>query len=323
MGVHGYLMSGQTAAWIRSQMDRKAPSAADGATRLVRPSVVEEDEFARPFEVRFASGDGAEDPGKWIIWLPSDSMLIVNGEPVDLTAELEEAGDPYPAGWYILDFLSEGGGDVFLNVKIPVRDEESGESEGGGEEDEREVSAAFASTADQPEEGYVLYPVKIAECSSDGVKATVSSAIVFGGGGGEAFSPDERSIDEGGGKDGEHKAQIAHFNDSKKDSGKGLEKRLKADPETGEITAQDSDGLMLVARKDGQVIYIPLSGDGKDPEPPEPDPGRGCDDHPGGGDAVVPDDDDDNHGGGYAGGGGVPAESGESVPGSGAASCCD
>ncbi len=184
MGAHGYLMSGSTAAWIRRQMDRKAPSAAAVATRRTRPAVVEEDEFARPFEVRFASGDGADESGKWIIWLPSDSMLIVNGKPVDLTAELEEAGEPYPEGWYILDFLSEGGGDVFLNVNVPAKDEDEGEvSEGGGEEDEREVSAAFASTAGQPEEGFVIYPIKIAECSPGGVKSTVGSAVVLGGGG--------------------------------------------------------------------------------------------------------------------------------------------
>lgn len=316
MGVHGYLMSGQTAAWIRGQMERKAPSAASGATRRVRPSFVGEDEFARPFEVRFAPGAGADDPGKWIIWLPSDFMLIVNGEPVDLTEELEAAGDPYPEGWFGLPFLSGDGGDVFLNVRIPS--EEDGETE-----DERAVSAEFAATAAEPEAGYTVYPVKIAECTPEGVKPTVGSAVVLGGGG--SFSPDERSIDENGGKDKEHKVQIAHFNDREKDSGKGLEKRLVADPETGEITAQDSEGLMLLARKDGQIIYIPLSGDGEDPEPPEPDPERGCDDHPGGGEAVVPaeDEKDNPHGGGYGGGGGVPAEPQESLPGAGAASCCD
>jgi hypothetical protein len=41
MGAHGYLMSGSTAAWIRRQMDRKAPSAANVATRRTRPAVVE------------------------------------------------------------------------------------------------------------------------------------------------------------------------------------------------------------------------------------------------------------------------------------------
>ena len=77
-----YLMSERTAAWVRSLMERKAPAAASGATRGGRPAFAVEDEFANPFEVRFADSLGSGEPksdnsGKFIIWLPSDSVLVV------------------------------------------------------------------------------------------------------------------------------------------------------------------------------------------------------------------------------------------------------
>lgn len=84
---------------------------------------------------------------------------------------------------------------------------------------------------------------------------------------------DEVSIDS----DQHGSLELFHFKDSEQDSGKGLAKRLKANPETGEITSDDNTGVMLVARKNGKVIYIPLSGDGEDPEEPETPGGEQCD----------------------------------------------
>lgn len=117
---------------------------------------------------------------------------------------------------------------------------------------------------------------------------------------------DEKSVDRNGGEDGENKLQIAHFNDTERDSGKGLEKRLKVDTKTGEVTAEDSEGLMLVGRKDGKVIYIPLTGDGEDPdeEPEEEKPTDPCDHDKGGGKegGVSPEREEAAGGGGAAGG---------------------
>lgn len=260
MGAHGYLISGTTAAWIRGQMERKAPgSAAEGQTRHGRPAFAVEDEFARPFEVRFAHSIGEEgESGKWIIWLPSDAMLIVNGETVDLTAELYEAGDPYPAGWYILDFLSEGGGDVFLNVKIPTEGEEEEPVDEG--EAARKISATFASTADQPEEGFVLYPIKIAECAEGSVKSTVTSAVILGGG--------------GSGK----KAGVTSLND-----------------EDGDMDV--IGGKKIRVTTNGKTIKISIDEEKSDEDPDpnnQPDP---CD-HPGNEGEGGEGDDTEGHGGG-------------------------
>lgn len=222
-----------------------------------------------PFEVRFAADIGEE--GAWIIWLPTGSLLLVGGEGVDLTAELDPVGEPYPDGWYVLDFLGDGDGSVYLNVHIPS----GGTSDDEGEGDT--PSANFSADEDESEEGEIVLPVLIAEISGRDVKQNVTSAITLGGA--DGIEPDGASVDANGGEEG-GRIQIAHFNDSEKDSGKGLASRLKADPETGEITASDGDSVMLVARKGGKVIYIPLSGDGEDPDDPGEDASNPCS-HPG------------------------------------------
>ena len=147
------------------------------------------------------------------------------------------------------------------------------------------------------------------------------SKLLEGGGGGSIIDgtcpaaydieTDGDSVDANGGENG-GELQIAHFNDDERDSGKGLASRLSV--KDGSIVAED-DGLMLVARKDGKVIYIPMSGEGEDPDASgEGDSSDPCD-HPGdkgnaGG--VAADADDEHSAGGVAGGGdgGVGAEGG-------------
>ena len=252
-----------------------------------------------PFEVRFAADVGEE--GAWMIWLPTDSLLLVDGESVDLKAELEPAGEPYPDGWYVLDFPGEGDGSVYLNIHLP----NGGASD---EEDEGDAPTAnFSAEEDEAEDGETVQAVLIAEISGRKAIQNVMSAITLGTG----AEPDGASTDLNGGEAG-GLLQISHFNDSEKDSGKGLADRLKADPETGEITAAEGDDVMLVARKNGKVIYIPLSGDGSDPdEDPNAEAPDPCDHDSGGGKegGVSPDREgaDGANPGGFGGAGGVPA----------------
>ena len=73
------------------------------------------------------------------------------------------------------------------------------------------------------------------------------------------------------------------------------------------ISAADDSGLMLLARKDGRIIYVPLDGSGDDPESPEDGKKDPCDhDASGSGGGVVAGAGDDAipHGGGVAAGGG-------------------
>ena len=245
-----------------------------------------------PFTVKWAAelndGDGA-----WIIWLASGDLLTVGDESLNV-AESLEAVEGYADGWYLLSALDENGGELRLVVS---KDEDG------------EVSASFEVTSDDSPDGQaVLGQVTIAVASSDhSVQQCVTSAVVM-----PSVLTDGDSIDANGGED-ENALQLAHFADSERDSGKGLASRLSV--KDGEITAED-DGLMLVARKDGKLIYIPMSGDGEDPDASdEGDHSDPCD-HPGdkgkaGG--VAADTDDETHSaGGVAGGGdgGVSASGG-------------
>lgn len=332
-----YLMSERTAAWVRSQMERKAPAAASGATRGGRPAFAVEDAFAHPFEVRFADSLGSGEPksdnsGKFIIWLPSDSVLVVGGQKVDVTEGIEEAGAPYPAGWYVLDFLGAEGGEVYLNVHMravggeasgsaPTK-ESGGEASGGApaEESGGKVTANFSAEPDEPEDGETVYPILVASCDGKSVKATVDSAIILGAGG---VSVDKVSIDKVTKEDAEDPdaIQVKDFDNNESDGGQGLAERLELEKSgsgesaTYRIKAKSNDSKVhIVARVNGKIKYIPISGkDEKDPDeespPPEGDPCA----HPGdkdNGGGVSPDDDED-HGGfsfedfiGEGGGGG-------------------
>ena len=46
---------------------------------------------------------------------------------------------------------------------------------------------------------------------------------------------------------------------------------MHADTETGDISLESGTNIMLVARRDGKIVYIPLSAGGKDPEDETPD----------------------------------------------------
>ena len=58
------------------------------------PGVAFASEYEDPFTVQWAQSVGEE--GSWIIWLPSAELLVVNDEPVDVSADLDEAGGEYP-----------------------------------------------------------------------------------------------------------------------------------------------------------------------------------------------------------------------------------
>ena len=330
-----YLMSERTASWVRSQMERKAPAAASGATRGGRPAFAVEDAFAHPFEVRFADSLGSGEPksdnsGKFIIWLPSDSVLVVGGQKVDVTEGIEEAGAPYPAGWYVLDFLGAEGGEVYLNVHMRAA---GGEASGSApaEESGGKVTANFSAEPDEPEDGETVYPILVASCDGKSVKATVDSAIILGAGG---VSVDKVSIDKVTKGDAEdpNALQVKNFDNKESDGGQGLAERLELEKSgsgesaTYRIKAKSNDSKVhIVARVNGKIKYIPISGkDEKDPDEENPPPDGDPCAHPGdkdNGGGVSPDDDEPGGGGGAVGGGGVSPGEGGTHPGDDNCNC--
>lgn len=251
-----------------------------------------------PFTVKWAAelndGDGA-----WIIWLASGDLLTVGEASINVAENLEPA-EGYAEGWYLISVLDATGGELQLVVS---KDEDG------------DVSSSFEAAVSDDEssgDGTALGRITIAvatrseETGSASVQQCVTSALII-----PNLQTDGDSVDANGGENG-GELQIAHFNDDERDSGKGLASRLSV--KDGSIVAED-DGLMLVARKDGKVIYIPMSGEGEDPDASgEGDSSDPCD-HPGdkgnaGG--VAADADDEHSAGGVAGGGdgGVGAEGG-------------
>ena len=122
--------------------------------------------------------------------------------------------------------------------------------------------------------------------------------------------PDDVSTEFIPEQEDENKLQIFDFDSSESDSPEGLAERLHADTKTGDIKIQSGTNIMLLARRDGKMVYIPLTAGGTDPEdekpydPENPDPcahpgdnAPGAETHSGvGGGGGVP-----------VGGGGVPA----------------
>ena len=137
-------------------------------------------EYVAPFTVQWAqSADSGS--GAWLVWLPSDKCLIVDGAAVDLTEELEAADDPYPTGWYVLEDVPASGGSVYLNVT-------PGDPEAAEEEDQV-ATAEFSASASQTEGDIPILVATVAKDSTTGavtVKQTVTSALVFGTGKGDA-----------------------------------------------------------------------------------------------------------------------------------------
>lgn len=246
-----------------------------------------------PFTVKW-SDDLNESEGGWAIYLPGN-LLNVGGYSIDIKENLE-AAESLGDDWYILAFLEETGGEVLLVVYKDENDE---------------INADFTSpNAGEPEgAASVLATISIStvtrtEAGAVTVRQSVNNAIF-------PVITDGDSVDASIGA-----LQLAHFADTVRDSGKGLVKRISVNEESGEIEADEDDGLMLVARKEGQIIYVPLSGDGEDPEAEEEDePAANSCTHPGdsSNDGGVKNDDSEiaahssSHGGGSTVSGGVRA----------------
>ncbi len=247
----------------------------------------------RPFEV---AGSGGDDY-KFAIYVPANVVAI--GE--DIVVPDGITAIPDTDGWYKLDDeseVSEYGSTLYLvayDDRSATFTFDLEEAAGGESEEDPEILA--------------ILPIAELKTQSVGQKtfgvvyrqlACHPFAVSLGG----TANPDGASIDID--KDG--KIEFFHFKDNQQDSGKGLAQRLKADPETGAITSDDSTGAMLVARKDGKVIYIPLDGEGEDPETPQTPGGEQCDhDKTGGKEGGVAPTKEKEPGGSAPAGGGVPA----------------
>ena len=154
---------------------------------LAGAGVTDERGFEAPYTIRWAQSENSGS-GAWLIWLPSETLLMVGSAAVDPSAELTAAQD-YPDGWYVLDFLSSSsGGDIYLNVHQPK---------------EGDPTANFADEPDTPEDDETVTPILVATTSVDSstgerqVKQFVFSTITIGGNGETVPIPWDLKVKDG------------------------------------------------------------------------------------------------------------------------------
>lgn len=283
-----------------------APRSGNTGAAAASGRPIDPDNFPPPFTVRWSASanDGA---GAWLIWLPGLGNLVAIGDAFIPTIDGVTAADNLPAGWYTIDDADGQSEEVYLVITVT-------DSTGAAE-------AELSETEGQATTGEKVYNIKVAAMATDAetgakrVKQYVDSAVVLGGEDGGApvvpddvsteFIPEPEEGEEPTGDEG--KLQIFDFNSNESDSPEGLAERLHADTKTGDIKIQSGTNIMLLARRDGKMVYIPLTAGGTDPEdekpydPENPDPCA----HPG--DNAPGAETHSDGGGGGGGGGGVPA----------------
>lgn len=155
---------------------RKVKALLGGAGKVTRregaaSALAFDADYLAPFAVQWAQSakDGA---GAWIIWLPSEKLVVTAVGPLDPAKNLTAVGGDYPEGWYLLDDAvldKDKGGTLYLCIAL-----------GKSETATFAASPAGASTEE--------YDVEICTASVNAttgertVKQFVSSAIVLGTG---------------------------------------------------------------------------------------------------------------------------------------------
>lgn len=175
------------------------PNAAREFKRLIRGSgevsrrqnltqaFAFDSEFVFPFTVQWAQS-AAEGEGSWIIWLPGDDIVSVDGVAYDPTDGLDDVGGDYPEGWYLIDgdaLDPDEGGKLYLNII-------------GGEGSNACEFSSTAQTGVDDAHSVVICEASVdAETGSRSVKQFVTSSIIIASGtSGEStnYGCDERSI---------------------------------------------------------------------------------------------------------------------------------
>ena len=141
-------------------------------------------EYANPYAVQWAqsANDGE---GGWIIWLPGDALLVVDGQTVDVREDLEAVGGDYPDGWYLLGDVIEDDGTLYLDIHFPDPEDETAVQEPTAEFSNGE--SADDDEDDEEDETRTVH-VKVCDVATDSdtgarsVKQFVTSMILIGGG---------------------------------------------------------------------------------------------------------------------------------------------
>ena len=185
-----------------------SPSSVRALARLLRgsfgdttggggPATVSPDRTPPPYTLRYAASISSGEGG-WIIYLSADA-LVCDASTVPLTTNLTAAGTPYPSGWYKVpdDALASTGGTLYLVVKVPKEEPESGSSNSSSglsssssSGSSSDIEAEFASTPGTDSSTYTAYNYVVAYAERDTntgvvkIKQNLVGALALGAGGG-------------------------------------------------------------------------------------------------------------------------------------------
>jgi hypothetical protein len=161
-----------------------------------------DNDYLPPYTVQWAqsANDGE---GSWIIWLPSEELLVVDGQPVDVRDTLDAVGGDYPEGWYLLDCLAtDDDAMLYMSIDMSALDRYVVWSSDAGGLDEDGIDILVAETYVDSETGVKR------------VKQLVYSVVTIGGQPAaqqDTYGCDERSVSLIAGSDGEAVERGHHF----------------------------------------------------------------------------------------------------------------
>lgn len=213
-------------------------------------------DFEVPYQIRRAAENH-----KYMIYLP-EGCLVVDGEDVPVS-KFSDVGkvSSMKGPWYTYPFTQLLAG--YLNVtvekdaktgKVTVSDVKftNGSKASSGND-------SSSSSSDKKTKTYSVAISKI-DSYSRPVQVVASSIRLTTD---QTPETDDKSVET---DEEEAKLQLYKFNSSEADGSPGLVQRIKAtSDEEGNITlSADDSELMLVCRKNEQIVYIPLSGESDD-----------------------------------------------------------
>ena len=289
-----------------------------------------------PWKV-FAVGKSKDVDHCFEIYVPEGSVHV--GETaleVDDLMPVEGKSDRYT-----LDCEHEISESAVIYLAIVKEEEDPDGVSPDGEDGQQKWKARVVSTIESIEDAKaVLAVLPIAKLSiDDSGEYAVGSVVAQYAHSSVALSenganPDRISIDTVTDEDAEDPdaIQVKDFDNNESDGGQGLAERLELEKSgsgesaTYRIKAKSNDSKVhIVARVNGKIKYIPISGkDEKDPDEENPPPDGDPCAHPGdkdNGGGIKPDDEEPGGGGGAVGGGGVAPGEGGTHPGDDNCNC--
>lgn len=218
--------------------------------------------------VRYVAAQEQSEPPTLVasIYIPQGSLSL-DGQYIDISPAPDESG------WAAIGGFSSASTSLWLNI-----------SQGD--------TPTATLSLDQPvppgdtTPGGQALSIQIAAFADASVSQLVAGALALS----SVISPDGLSL----GFSVSSALQILHFDSAESDSPRGLAQRLVVSDDTLSVS-DGSAGISLLARRDGKILYIPLSADGSDPSDRDELPDNPCEHPQGGAEGVAPGDafDDD------------------------------